>query len=367
MKIDAAELRVVRLPLVIPFRTSQASQTERVALLVRVITGQAEGWAECGASPEPFYEPEFLSGARAVIAEHLLPMLMQAPDVTAARVQPLLAQVKGNEMAKAALETAVLDAELRAAGMSFARYLGAVTDRVPAGVSVGIPGSLTELLSQVEAYLEQGYQRIKLKIEPGWDTEPVRAVRERFGPDLALQVDANQAYSRHDARRLRALDEFGLLLVEQPLAADDLPGHAELARALATPVCLDESVTSLRLAAAALELRACSVLNIKPARVGGYLTARAIHDLCVAHGVPVWCGGLLETGVGRAANLALAALPGFTLPGDVSATARYFAEDITAPFVLEDGHIRVPAGPGTGVEVIMDVLERLTVSCELLC
>jgi O-succinylbenzoate synthase len=312
------------------------------------------------------YEPEFLSGARAVMAEYLVPMLMAAPDVTAARVQSVLAPVKGHQMAKAALETAVLDAELRAKQMSFAQYLGAVRDRVPAGVSVGIPDSLDELIGQVEGYLEQGYQRVKLKIEPGWDLEPIRAVRERFGPGLALQADANAAYTLASAPHLRALDAFGLLLLEQPLAADDLLGHAELARLLATPVCLDESITSPRAAATALRLEACSVINIKPARVGGYLAARAIHDLCAAHGVPVWCGGMLETGIGRAANLALAALENFTLPGDVSATSRYFTQDITSAFVIEDGHIAVPRGPGTGVEILPDVLGRLTVHREVL-
>ena len=366
MKIEAVELRVVRLPLVIPFRTSQGSQDERVALLVRVHTSEGEGWADCPVDPGPVYEPEFLSGARAVMTEYLVPRLMAARGLTAARVQAVLAPVKGHQMAKAALETAVLDAELRARQMSFAQYLGAVRDRVPVGVSVGIPGSLDELISQVEDYLDQGYQRIKLKIKPGWDIEPVRAVRQNFGPDLALQADANTAYTLAAARRLRALDEFGLLLLEQPLAADDLLGHADLARPLATPVCLDESITSPRVAAAALRLGACSVVNIKPARVGGYLSARAIHDLCAAHGVPVWCGGMLETGVGRAANLALAALENFTLPGDISATARYFTEDITAPFTLDDGHIAVPTGPGTGIEVLPDVLDRLTTHREIL-
>ena len=366
MKLEAVELRVVRLPLVTPFRTSQHSQDERVALLVCAHTTEGEGWADCAVDPGPLYEPEFLSGTRAVMAEYLVPMLMAAPDVAAARVQAVLAPVKGHQLAKAALETAVLDAELRAKRMSFAAYLGAVRDRVPVGVSVGIPGSMAELIDQVEGYLEQGYRRVKLKIEPGWDLEPIRAVRERFGPELALQADANTAYTLVSAARLRALDAFGLLLLEQPLAADDLLGHAELARLLTTPICLDESITSPRMAATALRLGACSVINIKPARVGGYLAARAIHDLCAAHGIPVWCGGMLETGVGRAANLALAALENFTLPGDISATARYFTEDITSPFVLEEGHIAVPSGPGTGVEIVRDVLSRLTTDREIL-
>jgi o-succinylbenzoate synthase len=366
MKIEAVELRVLRLPLVTPFRTSQDSQDERVALLVRVQTADGEGWADCAVGQAPFYEPEFLSGARAVLAEYLVPLLMAAPGVTAARVQTVLAPVKGHEMAKAALETAILDVELRARQMSFAQYLGAVRDRVPVGVSVGIPGSLAELIGQVEGYLEQGYRRIKLKIEPGWDLEPIRAIRERFGPGLALQADANGAYTPASARLLRGLDEFGLLLLEQPLPAGDLLGHADLAKLLSTRICLDESITSPLAAATALRLGACSVVNIKPSRVGGYLAARAVHDLCAAHGIPVWCGGMLETGVGRAANLALAAMENFTLPGDISATARYYAEDITPPFVLEDGHITVPSGPGTGVDVLPDVLDRLTTHRDVL-
>lgn len=366
MKIKAVELRVVQLPLVTPFRTSRGSQDERVALLVRVDTTEGEGWADCAVGVAPSYEPEFLSGTQAVMAEYLVPMLMAAPGVTAARVHKLLAPVKGHQMAKAALETAILDAELRVRNMSFAQYLGAVRDRVPVGVSVGIPGSLAELISQVDGYLAQGYQRIKLKIEPGWDIEPIRTIRRQFGPDLALQADANTAYTLASARHLHALDEFGLLLLEQPLAADDLLGHAELARLLTTRICLDESITSPQAAAAALRLGACSVVNIKPSRVGGYLAARAVHDLCAANGIPVWCGGMLETGVGRAANLALAALENFTLPGDISASARYYAEDITAPFVLEGGHITVPSGPGIGVGVLQDVLERLTVHREVL-
>jgi o-succinylbenzoate synthase len=365
VKIEAIELRVVRLPLVTPFRTSQHSQDERVALLVCAHTSEGEGWADCAVSTGPFYEPEFLAGARAVITGYLAPMLTSAAAVTAAGTQAVLAPVKGHQMAKAAVETAILDAELRAKQMSFAQYLGAVRDRVPVGVSVGIPGSLAELISQVEGYLREGYRRVKVKIEPGWDIEPIRALREQFGPDLALQADANTAYTLASAVHLRGLDEFGLLLLEQPLAAEDLLGHAELARLLATPVCLDESITSPQAAATALRLGACSVVNIKPARVGGYLAARAVHDLCAAHGVPVWCGGMLETGVGRAANLALAALENFTLPGDISATSRYFAEDITAPFVLDDGCIAVPGGPGTGVEVLPEVLGRLTTHREI--
>jgi O-succinylbenzoate synthase len=224
--------------------------------------------------------------------------------------------------------------------------------------------SIGELLDAVGAYLAEGYLRIKLKIEPGWDVEPVRAVRERFGDSIQLQVDANAAYAASDAGHLRRLDDFDLLLIEQPLPEDDLGGHIRLAKLLRTPVCLDESITSARVAAFAIASGACSVVNIKPGRVGGYLEARRIHDLCVAHGVPVWVGGMLETGVGRAANAALASLPGFTLPGDISASRRYYHQDITAPFVIHNGHITVPAGPGIGVEVDPAALDEVTTATE---
>jgi O-succinylbenzoate synthase len=219
-----------------------------------------------------------------------------------------------------------------------------------------------ELIDVVAGYLDDGYVRVKLKIEPGWDVEPVRAVRERFGDDLLLQVDANTAYTLADARHLAALDAFGLLLIEQPLPEEDVAGHAELARIVKTPICLDESIVSAASAADAIARGACSVVNIKAGRVGGYLEARRVHDVCAAHGVPVWCGGMLETGLGRAANIALAALPGFTLPGDISASDRYWATDITPPFVLEQGRLRVPTGPGLGVRPDPDALREVTTS-----
>jgi O-succinylbenzoate synthase len=216
----------------------------------------------------------------------------------------------------------------------------------------------------VEAYVAEGYGRVKLKIEPGWDVAPVRAVRERF-PDLALQVDANAAYTLADARHLARLDEFDLLLIEQPLPEDEVRAHAVLAARLATPVCLDESIVSARSAADAIAMGACAIVNVKPSRVGGYLEARRIHDVCQANGVPVWCGGMLETGLGRAGNVALAALPGFTLPGDISASDRYYRRDITEPFVLREGRLRVPTGPGLGVEVDEDVLRGVTTSVDV--
>jgi O-succinylbenzoate synthase len=352
MRLAGVELRRISMPLVAPFRTSFGVEETRDILLLRAVlrgpAGETEGWGECVAMADPLYSSEYVDASVDVLRRFLLPRLFAAPHVDGAAVGPLLEPVKGHWMSKAAAEAAVLDAELRAAGRSFARELGATRDRVPSGVSVGIHDSVSELLESVEGYLAEGYVRVKLKIEPGWDVEPVRAVRARFGDDLPLQVDANTAYALQDARHLARLDEFGLLLIEQPLPEEDVLGHAELARLVRTPICLDESITSARAAAAAIRLGACSVVNVKPGRVGGYLEARRIHDVCRAHGVAVWCGGMLETGIGRAANLALAALPGFTLPGDTSASSRYYKTDITEPHELRDGYIDVPGGPGTG-------------------
>lgn len=362
MKIEHVELIQVSLPLVGEFRTSNQAVSSRETFLLRVGTDVGEGWAEFAGDPDPSYSEEFAASAELAIRDHLLPRLVDVDRLTTGRVGTLLHPIKGNVMAKAVLETALLDAELRSYDMSFATYLGSVRDRVPAGVSVGIMDSLPQLLDAVAGYLAEGYVRIKLKVQPGWDIEPVRAVRQEFGDQLQLQVDANTAYSLSDAEHLRKFDEFDLLLIEQPLAEDDLRGHAELGRVLRTPICLDEAITSARDAATAIALRACRVINIKPARVGGYLEARRIHDVAVANGIPVWCGGMLESGIGRAPNLALAALPGFVLPGDTSASSRYYAEDLTDPFVLDDGAIDVPRGAGTGVTVRPDVLHRFTVA-----
>ena len=349
MKIDGIELIQVKMPLRQPFRTSFGAVRERDLLLVRVATPDADGWAECAAFSTPMYSSEYVAGATDALERFLGPRLLDRGDVRAEEVAELLAPVRGHRMAKSAVETAVLDAQLRARGEPLAHYLGATRDRVPAGVSVGILESVPELLDVVAGYLAEGYLRIKLKIAPGWDVEPVRAVRERFGDDLLLQVDANAAYTLADAAHLARLDDFGLLLVEQPLGDEQLRQHAELARLVRTPICLDESIVSAESAADALALGACRIVNIKPGRVGGYLEARRIHDVCRAHGVAVWCGGMLETGIGRAANVALAGLPGFTVPGDTSASARYYEHDLTEPFVLRDGHLDVPIGPGIGV------------------
>jgi len=363
MRLEAVELHRVLMPLVAPFRTSFGTQTEREVLLVRIRTDGADGWGECVAMSEPSYSAEYLDGVAEVLRRFLVPVVAAraaAPYGLRARdVLPACAAVKGHPMAKAALEAAVLDAELRARGESFGAFLGVQRDRVPCGVSVGIMDSVPELVEAVGRYLEQGYLRIKLKIEPGFDVEPVRAVRERYGDDLLLQVDANAAYDLVDAAHLARLDDFDLLLVEQPLADDDLRQHAELARLVRTPICLDESIESAKDAADAIALGSCRVVNIKPGRVGGYLEAVRVHDVCRAHGVPVWCGGMLETGVGRGANVAFAALPGCTLPGDTSASDRYYARDVTEPFVLDDGHLHVSTVPGLGPHPLPEALRDL--------
>jgi O-succinylbenzoate synthase len=361
------ELRRIDLPLVTPFRTSFGTETERDVLLVRAgFDDGSEGWGECVALRDPVYSAEFVDGAELVIEHHLLPRLAGAP-LAAADVAHRLAPVKGHPMAKAAIEMAVLDAELRRLGTTLHAHLGAERREVPSGVSVGIFESVDLLLAAVQGYVDDGYARIKLKIEPGWDLEPVRRVRELVGDQMPLQVDANTAYTRTDIEHLCRLDEFGLLLVEQPLPEDDLLGHARLAAASSTPVCLDESIVSTATAVDAIELGAAEVVNIKPGRVGGYLEARRIHDACRDRGIPVWCGGMLETGIGRAANVALACLPGFTLPGDISASSRFYAHDIvTDPIRVVDGHVAVPAGAGLGYELDLAALHAVTRSSRIL-
>jgi O-succinylbenzoate synthase len=360
MKLANVELRTINLPLVRPFRTSFGTQTAREVLMLKVTTTDGiVGWSECVAMSEPLYSPEYVAGSLDLMKRFLIPTLAKADELTAESVAGLLAPFLGSPMAKATLETAILDAQLRAEKKSLADYLGANKAKIPCGVSVGIAPSIDALVDEVSGYVASGYKRIKLKIEPGWDLEPVGEIR-RLWPEIPLQVDANQAYSRGDGDLLAGLDKFELLLIEQPLDEHDILGHAALAKRVQTPICLDESITSLRSAEDALALKATSVINIKPGRVGGYLEAVKIHNLCLGEGIPVWCGGMLETGVGRAANVALAALPGFTLPGDTSASSRFFHRDITEPFVMEDGYLQVPQGIGIGVEPDLEFLESIT-------
>ena len=371
-RIERVELRRIELPLVAPFRTSFGSQTERDILLVRVELASddgdlVEGWGECTALAEPSYSPEYVDGAQHVIEHHLLPRLFAAGPIETADIGPALSHLHGHPMAKAALEMAVLDAQLRANNQSFAQFLGADNVRIPVGVSVGIHDTIDDLLSTVQGYVDDGYVRIKLKIEPGSDIQQVAAVRDLIGANRPLQVDANTAYRRTDGSHLRRLDDYDLLLIEQPLPEEDIIGHARLADEVETPICLDESLVSAAGTADAIELGACEIANIKPGRVGGYLEAVRIHDLCVSKGVPVWCGGMLETGIGRAANAGLAALPGFTLPGDISASTRFYAQDIvTDPITIDDGHVTVPTTPGLGFEIDTTFLDSVTTGTEVI-
>jgi O-succinylbenzoate synthase len=359
-RVRAVELRLVTIPLVTPFRTSFGEETEKACVLARVETDEGFGWGECVAGADPGYSEEFNDAAWLVLRDFLAPALLAAGDIDLADLDRVLGGVRGHPMAKATVIDAFLDATLRAQEISLATHLGASADRVACGVSIGIAPTNEGLLEQVRMYLAEGYRRIKLKIEPGADVGRVAAVREAL-PDVPLSVDANAAYTLDDVGVFRALDAFGLLMVEQPLHHGDLVQHAKLQAELQTPICLDESVRSAADAAAAIELGACRIVNIKQGRVGGISEAVRVHDVCRAAGIPVWCGGMLETGIGRATNLALAALPGFTLPGDTSASARYFAQDLTEPFVLDpDGMMAVPDGPGIGVEPIPERLESCT-------
>ena len=360
------ELRLIGLPLVRPFRTSFGTDTEKVAILARIVTDDAEGWGECVAGAEPDFSEEFNEGAWLVIRDFLAPALFAAGDVGIEDVDRAFGGVRGNPMAKATLIDAFLDAKLRASGRSLASFLGAEAGRVACGVSIGIASTTEALLQQVDGYLAEGYRRIKLKIEPGLDVERVAAVRSAH-PDILLSVDANAAYTLEDLDVFRALDDFDLLMIEQPLHQEDLVDHAKLQAQIRTDLCLDESIRSAADAAAAIELGACRIVNIKQGRVGGLLEARRVHDVARAAGVPVWCGGMLETGIGRASNLALAALPGFSLPGDTSPSGRYFSDDVTEPFTMDlDGTMAVPTGPGIGVEPRSERLEAVTRRVETL-
>ena len=360
--LEAIELRVLHLPLVSPFTTSFGTETVREVIIVRARTADGDGWGEIVTQQAPLYSSEYTQGAWDVAQRFLVPALLDVGTLAPEQVAGILEPFVAHRMVKAGLELAILDAALRAEGRPLGEYLGAVVDRVPSGVSVGIQQDPAALVEAVGGYLDTGYVRIKIKIKPGRDVADTAAVRDAFGA-IPLQVDANSAYTLADAATLAELDRFDLLLIEQPLQEDDIVDHATLAAGLRTPVCLDESIVSAKAAADALALGAASVINIKAGRVGGYLEAVRIHDLCREAGVPVWCGGMLETGIGRAANAALAALPGFTLPGDVSASDRFYARDIvTEPIRLEDGHVRVPTGHGLGVEIDPVALEDATVA-----
>lgn len=365
--LDALELRLVRLPLLEPFEVSFGRVDSRLVFLLRLEAGAHSGWGECVAWEAPLYSYETVGTARHVIRDYLAPAILGRPLKDLADVASRLGAFRGHPMAKAGIELAFVDLVARLRGESIARVIGGVRPSIEVGVSLGIQPTVDALDERVRHFLSLGYRRIKLKIKPGADVSVVGEIRRRH-PGILLSVDANAAYRLADTGLLRQLDAYDLLMIEQPLAHDDLLDHASLQRALSTPICLDESITSCDRARQALESGACHIVNMKVGRVGGYSEALPIHDLCVERGVPLWCGGMLESGIGRAHNVALASLPGFTLPGDISASRRYFERDVIVPpvEVAADGTVAVPTAAGLGFDVDVAFLESRTESVERL-
>jgi len=361
MKIETITLREIRMPLVHFFETSFGRVYSRRILLLTAGCEGVEGWGECVAGEDPFYSSEWIETAWSTIKEYLAPAVLGRPLTAAHEVAGLMAKVRGHRMAKAAIENAAWDAEAKQKQQPLWKLLGGTTREIQCGVSIGIQDSIEQLLDKIDTELAAGYRRIKVKVKPGWDINVLERIRSRW-PDILLSCDANSAYRLHEVEHLRKFDRFGLLMIEQPLWNDDIYYHARLQRELKTAICLDESIRHARDAAAAVETGACRIVNIKVGRVGGFSEARKVHDVCQENNVPVWCGGMLETGVGRAHNIAMSTLPGFTLPGDVSASQRYWAEDIIDPEVTitSAGTIPAPETIGLGYEVKVDMIEGLT-------
>jgi O-succinylbenzoate synthase len=361
VKIDRLELRLLRLSLVHPFETSVGRNESRTFLLVTLESDGVAGYGECVADADPYYSSETTETAWHIIGEFLAPILLGPRFEHPRDVYPAMKAVRGHNMAKAAVEMAAWDVYARQAGMPLWRLLGGVRSAIPAGVSIGIEDSHERLADRIAQELAAGYRRIKVKIKPGWDIAVIGMIRERFGA-IPLMADANGAYTLEDGEHLAQLDGYRLMMIEQPLEYDDLRDHACLQQRLETAVCLDESIHSLRAGRDALDLGACRVINIKPGRLGGFRESVALHDLCRSRGVPVWHGGMLESGIGRAHNIQLSTLPNFTLPGDVAASRRYYDPDVVEPAfdLAEDGTIPVPDGPGIGVQVVGERVERAT-------
>ncbi len=362
MKVEAITLREIRMPLVHFFETSFGRTTERVILLVTLHSDGLNAWGECVAGENPFYSSEWVDSAWVTMEKFLAPAVIGRDFATARECPPVLAHVKGHRMAKAAIENALWAAEAEEKNVPLWKLLGGTRREIECGVSIGIQDSAEQLLGKIETELAAGYRRIKVKVKPGWDVNVLERIRARW-PQILLSCDANSAYRIDDVEHLKRLDEFGLLMIEQPLWNDDFFFHARLQKQLKTAICLDESIRHARDVEAALQVGACRIVNIKVGRVGGFSEALRVHDVCRAHDVPVWCGGMLETGIGRAHNVALSTLENFRLPGDVSASKRYWAEDIIEPEVevTAAGLIEVPDPPGTGYRVREDLIEKLTV------
>ena len=361
VNITSIELREIRLPLIHFFETSFGRTTERRIILVRVVDRDgAEGWGECTAGEGPFYSDEWTETAWATLKDFLAPMVVNENSENAGAADDLMKRVRGHRMAKAAIETACWDLEAKRAGVPLWKYLGGVQTEIPCGVSIGIQDSPEQLIEKIEKELSAGYQRIKIKIKPGWDIDIVRRVRERF-PEIQLMGDANSAYSLRDLPLFKALDEFKLMMLEQPLAYDDMFDHAELQKQIATSICLDESVKTPADAQHAIALGACRIINVKLGRVSGHAQAKEVEQLARENKIPIWCGGMLESGIGRAHNIAMATLAGFTLPGDVSASSRYWEEDIIEPPVTVSvrGTIAASEKAGIGFDVNVKRIEQL--------
>jgi O-succinylbenzoate synthase len=343
------------------FETSFGRSYERSFLLVRLEGEGCEGWSETVAEGNPYYSAETTETAWHIMTGFIAPRVLGASFEHPRDVYPALAAIRGHNMAKAGVEMAAWDLYARITGQPLARVLGGTQPRIASGVSIGIQDSFDQLAEKIERELAAGYRRIKIKVKPGWDVDAAAFVRERFGP-IPLMVDANAAYTLADAPHLARFDAFDLMMVEQPLDYDDVSDHAELQRAMRTPICLDESIHTVRIARDAIRMGACQIVNIKPGRVGGHLESIRLHDLCASHGVPVWHGGMLETGIGRAHNVHLASLPNFTLPSDIAASKRYYAPDLIEPGfdISPDGTIAVPVAPGIGVNIMLDRVEKAT-------
>jgi len=367
MRLNKITLREIHLPLIAPFETSFGQTSLRRILLIEAEAQGVSGWGESTAGEDPYYSYETLETAWHIIRDYIWPLLKGREIASASEVWDLLARIRGHNMAKGGVETALWDAEAKQKNIPLAKLLGGARDEISCGVSIGIQPDIETLLAKVEKELIAGYQRIKIKIKPGWDIEPTRALRERF-PRIRLMVDANSAYRLEDAALLKQLDAFYLIMIEQPLGYDDIYSHAQLQRQLETPICLDECIHDIEHARAAIEIGACRIINIKLGRVGGHTAARRIHDLCQSKSIPVWCGGMLESGIGRAHNIAMSTLANFTLPGDVSASRRYWDQDIIEPEVevTPQGTIRVPQQPGIGYAPSLDRIRSLTRRIEVL-